>query len=216
MMKLFVSNKAYSPWPLRVWLLMRELGLEFEEHVVDLGAPGKAERLKAVSPSGRLPVLVDGEAVVWDSMSIIEYLQERFPEAGIWPRERPARAYARSVAAEMHSGFQALRSRLVMNTRRQPKPVEMSPQVLADIDRLTSIWTGARERFGAGGPFLFGRFSAADAVYAPVVDRFRGYGISVPEECRRYMDAVQMLPGYRAWVEDSFRDPWHNPATDGL
>lgn len=216
MMKLFISNKAYSPWPFRVWLLMRELGLEFEEHMVDLGAPGKAERLKAASPSGRLPVLADGETVIWDSMSIIEYLHERFPQAGIWPQERAARAHARSLAAEMHSGFQALRSRLIMNTRRQPRAVEMSPQVLADIDRVTSSWAGTRGRFGAGGPFLFGHFSAADAVYAPVVDRFRGYDVPVPEECREYMDAVRMLPGYKAWVEDSFRDPWHNPATDAL
>lgn len=215
-MKLVVSNKAYSPWPLRAWLAMRELGIPFEEQIVDLGAPGKAERLKAVSPSGRLPVLVDGEVTVWDSMAIIEYLHERFPDAGVWPANAAARAHARSVAAEMHSGFAGLRGRLIMNTRREPRPVEMAPQVLADIERITTVWQQTRERFGGEGPFLYGRFCAADAVYAPIVNRFHGYAVEVPAAVRPYMEAVASLAGYKAWVADSFDDPWHNATTDAL
>lgn len=121
MMKLVICNKAYSPWPMRVWVLMRELGLAFEEQMVDLSGPDKAARLRAVSPSGRVPVLVDGDVTVWDSLSIIEYLHERFPEAGVWPIDPAARAHARSIAAEMHSGFAALRGRLIMvrSTRRR-------------------------------------------------------------------------------------------------
>lgn len=216
MMKLIISNKPYSPWPFRVWLLMRELGLPFEEQLVDLGAPGKADRLKAVSPSGRLPVLVDGGITVWDSMSIMEYLHESFPDAGVWPTDREARSHARSVAAEMHSGFAALRSRLIMNTRREARAVEMTPQALEEVGRITMIWTETRERYGLNGPFLYGRFSAADAVYAPVVNRFTSYDVAVPETCRPYMNAVQQLASYRAWVTDSFSDPWHNAKTDAL
>ena len=215
-MKLIISNKPYSPWPFRVWLLMRELGLPFEEQLVDLGAPGKAERLKAVSPSARLPVLVDGGITAWDSMSIIEYLHERFPDVGVWPADREARAHARSVAAEMHSGFAALRSRLIMNTRREPRAVEMAPPVLAEIERITTIWRETRERFGGDGPFLYRRFCAADAVYAPIVNRFHGYDVSVPGTSRAYMNAVQELPGYKRWVAESYDDPWHNATTDAL
>jgi glutathione S-transferase len=215
-MRLIISNKPYSPWPFRVWLLMRELGLPFEEQIVDLGAPGKAERLKAVSPSGRVPILLDGPVTVWDSMAIIEHLHERFPTAGVWPAAPEARAHARSIAAEMHSGFAALRGRLIMNMRREPKPVEMAPPVLADIERITAIWQQTRDRFGKGGPFLYGGFCAADAVYAPVVSRFHGYAVAVPEACRPYMDAIRALRGYQAWRADSDADPWHNEATDSL
>lgn len=215
-MRLIVSNKPYSPWPFRTWLLMRELGLPFKEQLVDLSAPGKAERLKEDSPSGRLPVLVDGDVVVWDSISIIEYLHERFPDAGVWPADVEARAHARSVAAEMHSGFAALRGRLIMNMRREPRAIEIEPKVLADIERITAIWTVTRERFGKTGPFLYGAFCAADAVFAPIVSRFFSYDVEVPKHCRSYMDVIRALPGYAEWKAGAEADPWHNVATDNI
>lgn len=215
-MKLIISNKPYSPWPFRAWLLMRELGIQFEEQLVDLSLPEKAERLKAVSPSGRLPVLVDGETIVWDSMSIIEYLHERFPEAGVWPAETESRAHARSVAAEMHAGFPALRRSLIMNMRREPKSVELDQAALSDIARIAEIWITTRERFGAEGLFLYGKFCAADAVFAPIVSRFYGYAVELSEACRSYIETIQGLPGYVAWRDDSFADPWYKASTDNL
>jgi glutathione S-transferase len=216
MMKLFISNKPYSPWPFRVWLLMRELGLPFEEQLVDLSLPQKAERLKAVSPSGRLPTLVDGDVIVWDSMSIIEYLHERFPGHGVWPEAAGARAHARSIAAEMHAGFGGLRGRLIMNMRREPKAVDLTPPVLADIERITDIWAESRKRFGVHGPFLHGAFSASDAVYAPIVSRFYSYNVSVPPDCREYMETIRSLEGYKAWRAGADADPFHNVTTDNL
>jgi glutathione S-transferase len=215
-MRLIISNKPYSPWPFRVWLLMHELRLPFDEQLVDLSLPDKAGRLKAVSPSGRLPVLVDGDVAVWDSMAIIEYLHERFPDAGVWPADAGARAHARSIAAEMHSGFAALRGRLIMNMRREPKPVEMAAPVLADIARIVEIWSDTRRRFGSGGPFLHGMFSASDAVYAPVVSRFHSYAVAVPDDCRAYMQTVQAMGGYHAWRAGAEADPFRNAATDSL
>ncbi len=216
MMKLVISNKPYSPWPMRVWLLMRELGLVFEEQIIDLSGPDKIARLRAVSPSGRVPVLLDGAITVWDSLSIIEYLAERFPTAGVWPAAAGDRAHARSIVAEMHAGFTALRGQLVMNMRRNPRAIDLKPEVQADLQRIFTIWTDTRERFGKGGPFLFGRFSAADAYYAPIVSRLYGYAVEVPAACRPYMDVIQSLPAYKAWRSDCDLDPWFNEKTDNL
>lgn len=215
-MKLIISNKPYSPWPLRAWLLMRQLGIAFEEETVDLSATDKVARLKAVSPSGRVPVLVDGDVRVWDSMAIIEYLHERFPEAGVWPAEAAKRAHARSISNEMHSGFIALRGRLIMNTRREPKAIEMAPTVQADIARIVGLLETTLKTFGGKEGFLYDAFCAADAVYSPIVSRFYSYDIQVPSAVRTYMDTVRALPAFRQWNDEAMTDPWRNETTDAL
>ena len=198
-MKLIICDKPVSPWPLRVWLLMTTLEIPFEEELVPLGLPDKARRLKAVSPSGRLPVLVDRDLRIWDSLAIIEYLAETLPQKGIWPKDKAARAHARSAANEMHSGFAALRRNCIFNTGRQPAPVELDEAAQADVARIAEIWSEARERFGGGGSFLYGAFSAADAMYAPIVTRFDTFQVKAPESAQPYMAALRALPGWQAW-----------------
>jgi glutathione S-transferase len=215
-MKLIVSNKPYSPWPFRSWLLMKVKGIPFEEEMVDLSAPDKVERLKAVSPSGRVPVLIDGPITVWESSAIAEYLAEKLPQLGIWPQDTVARAHARSISEEMHAGFTALRGRLVMNMRREGKPSALDEPVLKDIRRITDIWVQTRQRFSAGGDFLYGDFTAADAAYAPIVSRFISYDVIVSEEARRYMAAIRGLPAWAEWRAACDRDPWHNTKTDSI
>jgi glutathione S-transferase len=215
-MKLVISNKAYSPWPMRVWLLMKYTGMAFDELVVDLSTTDKVTRLKAVSPSGRVPVLLDGDVQVWDSMAIIEYLGERFPEARLWPAETAARAHARSISNELHSGFAALRGRLIMNTRREPKAVEMTPQVQADIARIGELLETTLTTFGGPQGFLYDAFSAADAVYAPIASRFYSYEIPVPPTVGSYFNQIRALPAYRQWCEEALADPWRNETTDNL
>lgn len=178
-MKLLIGNKAYSSWSLRPWILMRHFDLPFEEEMVALYQPDTAERVRRFSKAGKLPVLVDGDIVVWESLAIIDYLAERYPDRAIWPADRAARAHARAAATEMHAGFQALRNRCGMNMRRVPRAIALADPVTADIARIVTLWTEARERFGAGGPFLYGAFSAADAMYAPVVNRFHAYAIEI-------------------------------------
>lgn len=215
-MKLVIGNKAYSSWSFRPWILMRALGLAFEEELVPLYRDGSAERIRGVSPGGKVPALVDGDVTVWESLSIIEYLAERFPDHGIWPTDRAARAHARSLATEMHAGFVPLRARCPMNVRREPKAVALGAAVEANVARIVAGWTEARGRFGASAPFLYGAFSAADAMYAPVVSRFHSYAIDVPAGIRAYMDAVMALPAWREWVEAGRAEPWHLPDSDDV
>ncbi len=206
-MKLVIGNKAYSSWSFRPWLLMRVLGLPFEEELIPLYRDGSAERIRAASPGGKVPALIDGDVVVWESLSIIEYIADRFPDR-VWPFDRAARAHARSLSAEMHSGFAPLRARCPMNIRRGPKPVILGPEAAADVARIIAGWTEARSRFGAGGPFLYGAFSGADAMYAPVVSRFHSYAVDVPPPVRAYMDAVMALPAWREWKQAADGEPW--------
>ena len=169
---LVIGNKQFSSWSLRPWLALKQLGLPFREVLVLLRRPEtKAEILK-YSPSGKVPYLIDGSLGVWDSLAIIEYLNELKPEARLWPADRAARAFARSISAEMHSGFAALRQHLGMDLKRTPAKGEWPSEAAADIERVQAIWAEARARHGKGGPFLFGAFTAADAMYAPVVNRF--------------------------------------------
>ncbi|QCK87730.1 glutathione S-transferase family protein [Phreatobacter aquaticus] len=211
-MKLLIGNKAYSSWSFRPWILMRHLGLPFEEEVVALYQPDTAERVRRFSKAGKLPVLVDGDIVVWESLAIIDYLADRFPDRPVWPAERAARAHARSASTEMHAGFQALRNRCGMNMRRMPKAIALADDVKADIARIVTLWTEARERFGAGGPFLYGAFSAADAMYAPVVNRFHAYAIDVPPVVAAYMTAMMALPAWQDWQRGADAEPWfHQP-----
>ena len=199
-MRLLIGNMNYSSWSMRPWLLLRQLEIPFEEQKISFNDPSFEARVKVLSPVGEVPVLVDGDVVVWDSLAIVEYLAEKFPDRGIWPREARARARARSICAEMHAGFGALRNRLPMNCELVLRNVAFERTVERDIARVVESWTDCRDRFGAEGPFLFGAFSAADAYYAPVVRRLFGFDVAVAEVAARYMAAVDALPAMRAYM----------------
>ena len=210
MLKLYIGNKNYSSWSMRPWVLMRQAGIEFEEVKLRFdsfsGDSQFKQRLGAISPAGKVPVLVDGALAVWDTLAIAEYLAEKFPELHLWPREAPARARARSVVAEMHSGFGALRSACGMNIEAElPEAGAIiwrdNAGVRADVARITLMW---EELLAAhGGPMLFGRFSIADAFYAPVVTRFTTFALPVPPKITAYMRRVRELPGVAAWIADA-------------
>lgn len=206
---LVIGNKAYSSWSLRPWLLMSEMGLDFDEILVPLDQADTRERITRHSPSGKVPCLLIDDLSVWDTLAIMETLAERYPEAGVWPVDPDARAVARSVSAEMHSGFPALRSACPMNLRKRFAFRDWGgPAGAADVARIQAIWADCRSRFGAGGPFLFGAFSAADAMYAPVVTRLDRYGWEVTPETRAYMDAVLALPSFQRWAAQGVEEPW--------
>lgn len=199
-LKLVIGNKNYSSWSLRPWLAMRGSNVAFEEVFIPLytGQADK-ERILAFTRSGKVPALVDGDITVWDSLSIIEYVAERFPEAKLWPEDRASRAHARSICAEMHSGFLPLRNECPMNLHRPVRPVSLSADTRANIARIEQIWLECRGRYGAAGPFLFGAFGAADAMYAPVVHRFRTYAVEVAPEAKAYMETMMALPSLQEW-----------------
>ena len=206
---LVIANKVYSSWSLRPWILMRHHGLDFEEIVIPLDQPDTRQNILKYSPAGKVPILIDGDTRVWDSLAIMETLAERHPDLPIWPSDPAARAMARSIAAEMHSGFGALRKAMPMNIAERFAHRERGAEVEADVERVTTIWREARSRFGAGGPFLFGaEFGAADAMYAPVVTRFDTYSWPVDPTSRAYMDAVLALPAYREWLEGALAEGW--------
>jgi glutathione S-transferase len=196
---LILGSKNYSSWSLRAWLVLELAELEFEEVTIQLDRPETRGEILRYSPSGRVPALRDGELAVWDSLAIAEYVAERHPEARLWPQDAGARAIARAVTAEMHSGFQALRSNMPMNIRRAAPGEGRGPGVDEDIARVTAIWRECRERFGAGGPFLFGERTIADAFYAPVVTRFNTYGVQLDDTCAAYARAVWELPAMQEW-----------------
>ncbi len=208
---LIVGNKNYSSWSLRGWLAARLTGIDFEEKLVRLSEPGSRTALLDHSPAGKVPVLKHGARVVWDSLAIIEYLAEERPAAGLWPAEADARALARSIAAEMHAGFTALRQHMPMNLRKPLPGKGRGPGVVEDIARVSAIWADCRRRFGGEGPFLFGRATAADAMYAPVATRFRTYGVELDPVSRAYVDAVLASPAFLEWHEAALEEPWINP-----
>lgn len=206
---LVIGNKNYSSWSLRAWLGLAHAGIDFREILIPLDRPDTAAAIRRHSPSGRVPaLLLDDATVVWDSLAILETLAERHPEAGLWPVEAGARAVARSVSAEMHSGFQALREGMPMNIRKFLPGRGQPPAVLADVQRIITLWADCRSRFGASGPFLFGHFGIADAMYAPVVTRFRSYGVSLPPEADAYAGVVMALPTMQAWCAAAREEPW--------
>ncbi len=204
---LTIANKNYSSWSLRPWFLLHALDIPFREQRVPLAQTDTRERILAVSPSGRVPVLQDGELTVWDSLAICEFIAERFPDRAIWPRDTAARAQARSVAAEMHSGFAALRTSMPMNCRAHGRTVARSTELTQDIDRVQSIWRTCRSRFGSAGPWLFGAFSVADAMFAPVAFRFQTYGVDGDEAVRAYGRTVLDHPAIRRWAADAAAEP---------
>jgi glutathione S-transferase len=207
-LRLVIGNKNYSSWSLRPWIAMTVAGIPFEEEVVPLHTPEFKQRVGALSPTGKVPVLIDGEVRIWESLAILEYLNERFPRLGLWPADAQARAHARTIAHEMHAGFQPLRRACPMNLWRPVTAPALAADVQANIVRIDAMWSDCRARFGAGGPFLFGAFGAADAMYAPVVSRFHTYGVTVSAPARAYMDAVRSLPAWRAWHDEAVREPW--------
>lgn len=213
---LSIGNKSYSSWSLRPWILLRTLGIPFEETVIPMYRPDTKAAMLAASPNGKVPALRDGDVLVSESIAILEYVAELFPERPVWPRDRAARALARAISAEMHAGFAPLRRACPTNFRRTPKPIPVSAEVRADVDRVEDLWADARARFGEGGPFLFGAFSAADAMYAPVVNRLHAYAMPVRPETRAYMEAVMALPAWRDWIAGAAEEPWHNAETDAL
>ena len=207
-LRLVIANKAYSSWSQRPWLLLRHFAIPFEETVIALNLPETRAQILAVSPTGKCPALVDGEIVVWESLAILEYVAESFPHLPIWPREKPARALARALASEMHAGFTALRVHCPTQYRRPVRKIALTPQVEADVARIEAAWADARARFGQGGPFLFGAFSAADAMFAPVVNRLHTYDVAVGAPTRAYMDAMMDLPAWKAWETGAKEEPW--------
>ena len=203
-MLLIIGNKNYSSWSLRPWLAMKVLGLAFDEKRIPLYGEGAKGEILKHSPSGKVPCLVDGGTVVWDSLAILEYLAERHPQ--LWPAERAERARARAISAEMHSGFAALRNHMGMNVRKRYPGRGRAPEALEDIRRIDAIWSLAK------GPFLFGAFCAADAMYAPVALRFRTYEVRVSN--REYYQAVLALPAVQEWIEAAEREPESIPQFD--
>ena len=205
MLKLVIGDRNHSSWSLRPWLLIKQAGLPFEEIVVPLdGVRAKAEILK-YSPSGKVPCLVDGETVIWDSLAICEYVAEKVP--GLWPAQRNVRAEVRSICAEMHAGFVAMRHRMPMDIRASKPFDARSAEVLADISRIVAIWESCRRRFAESGPFLFGRFSVADAMYAPITWRFLTYAVELPRASRAWVDTMHALPAMQEWRAAALAEP---------
>jgi glutathione S-transferase len=203
---LVIGNKNYSSWSMRPWVLLRQLGIPFEEKKLRFHSNEWDAEIERWSPSRLVPVLWRDKLTVWDSLAIAEAVHEWYPDRNVWPKDPAARAFARCAAAEMHSGFRELRAKMPMNIRASHPGKGMTPEVQANIDRIETLWSEARTRFGAGGPFLFGAFSAADAMYAPVVMRFKTYAVSLSPQGQAYCDAMQAAPGVRAWVEDALQE----------
>jgi len=205
MYTLYIGNKNYSSWSLRGWLATKLSGVPFREVKIQLRGTYNPDN-RAFSPTALVPALHDGDIHVWDSLAISEYLAERHP--GMWPEDRAARAWARSIAAEMHSGFVPLRRACPMNMWRPVKRRELNEEALANVRRIQAIWAECRSRYGADGPFLFGAYGAADAMYAPVVARFQTYDVEVDAPARAYMGAVMALPAWAEWKEAALKEPW--------
>jgi glutathione S-transferase len=210
-LRLIIGNKNYSSWSFRPWIAMKAAGIAFDEVVISLNAEDFKARVSKHSGTGKVPVLIDGPVEVWESLAILEYLAERFPATKLWPQDSAARAHARAISSEMHAGFVPLRRACPMNMWRPVKRLELNADVAANVARIDAMWTDCRSRFGSGGPFLFGAFTAADAMYAPVVSRFHTYGISVSEGSRGYMTAMMALPAWGEWLTAALKEPWVLP-----
>ncbi|MBR1125041.1 glutathione S-transferase family protein [Bradyrhizobium lablabi] len=206
MLKLVIGNKNYSSWSMRPWLALRVSDIPFDEVFIPLYTddPADKQRILGFSRAGKVPALIDGDLVIWDSLAIIEYLAEKFPGKKLWPEDSASRAHARSISAEMHSGFAALRNECGMNLHRPIGAVALSEDARANVARIQEIWSECHRRYG--GPFLFGAFGAADAMYAPVVHRFRTYAIEVAPAARHYYDAMQSLAAFQQWTGEGLAE----------
>jgi len=208
---LVVGNKLYSSWSLRAGMLLRGFDIAHEETVIAMYKDDTKKRMLEYGPTGKVPVIHDGDTKVWESLAIMEYIADRFPDKGIWPDDTPARAHARSACCEMHAGFTGLRSSCPMNLTASFRPKDRGADVAADVIRLEELWGEARSRFGVGGAFLYGGFSAADAMFAPVVTRLDTYQIPVSASMQTYMDAVLNHPAFLSWKHEAFQEPWFLP-----
>lgn len=211
---LIIGSKNYSSWSMRPWLAMKAADLDFEEQLLPLDSDLFRETVPGLGAAGRVPVLIDGEDKIWESLAIIEHVAERYRDRAFWPTDRSARAMARSIGAEMHAGFQHLRRHLPMNLWRPPEPRALNEGVEADLARITAIWTTARARFGQDGPFLFGRFSAADAMFAPLATRLRTYDVPMAPEVADYVAAIHAYPHFVAWRDAALTETWSVPADE--
>ena len=205
---LVIGNKNYSSWSLRPWIALKAANIPFEEILIPLYLPGSSEQILKYSPAGKVPILIDGDDVVWESLAILEHLADRFPGANLWPSDTRARSFARCAATEMHGGFQALRQHCTMNMWLPLRERALPPEVFDNVKRIETLWAECRARFGKGGPFLFGTFGNADAMYAPVVSRFHTYGLPVGPGTRAYMDAVMALPAWQEWHDAAMKETW--------
>lgn len=204
---LVIANKCYSSWSLRPWLLMKQLGVAFDEITIPLDLPDTREKVLKHSPAGKVPILIDGDVTVWESISIMEYVGEALG-APVWPKDRKARALARSIAAEMHAGFSALRNACPMNLGKKYARKDRGDAVTRDVARFSEVVHQARERFGADGPFLFGAFSAADAMYAPLVTRLDTYSFALDAQTQAYVDTILALPAFQQWRAAALTESW--------
>lgn len=214
MLQLVIANKLYSSWSMRPWLVLQAFDIPFEEIVIALRQPDSRARILEYSPSGKVPALIDGGTTVWESLAIIEYLAESYPDRPIWPRAVSVRAHARAISNEMHGGFQTLRQTCPMNLAGRYETPEMTIQLQANVDRIETIWQEARRFSPETGPYLYGEFSAADAMYAPVVTRFETYGIPVTQASRAYMTAILDHPSMVQWRRDARDRNWLIPEYD--
>ena len=208
---LVIGNKNYSSWSLRPYLALAHHKIPFEEIVINIYADDVKCQILKHSPTAKVPVLHDGDATVWESLAIIDYIADKFPKLGLWPEDSAARAHARAISAEMHAGFANLRQSCPMTLKRLPRPIEMTEAANADVARITELWNDTRARFGRGGNFLFGDFTAADCMYAPVATRFRTYAIPMDLISSAYVDAIHNLPAFVAWREAGLKEPWGAP-----
>ena len=203
---LILGNKNYSSWSLRPWIAMKVAGIPFEEVVIPLYEGDWEAQVAKYTPAGKVPVLIEGDTTIWESLAILEHLADKFPQADLWPKDAAARSQARAISAEMHAGFAPLRQNCPMNMWLPPKPRPQKEEVMANVRRIEQIWRECLTRWR--GPFLFGKFGAADAMYAPVVARFYNYGLPVSELTRSYMDRVRALPAWQEWHAESLKEPW--------
>lgn len=207
---LVIGNKNFSSWSLRAWLALELTGAVYDEQLVSLYGADSRRQLLQHSPTGKVPVLKCEDGVIWDSLAIAEYLAERFPEAHLWPFGQAARAFARSICAEMHSGFVPLRSNLPMNLRRNQPLAQLPDEVEADIARICALWQECRQRFGQDGPFLFGHASIADAFFAPVAARLRSYQVALPAEAEAYVNTIYQWPAFQRWYRAGLQETENN------
>ncbi|MFK7903176.1 MAG: glutathione S-transferase family protein [Nitratireductor sp.] len=205
-MKLYIGNKKYSSWSFRPWIALTAKNIEFEEILIPFDNDGKNPKFGDFSPTSKVPTLVDEELNVWESLAILEYLADRFPQHGFWPTDINARAHARAISNEMHGGFFGIRGECPMNMARKVEALEVGDSVKKDVKRIEAIWEECLDTFG--GPFLFGEFCNADAMYAPVVNRIEKYELSNHAAVKTYTKAMKALPAYKAWEEAGINEPW--------
>lgn len=205
---LIIGNKNYSSWSLRPWIALKQANIPFQARIIPLFDDHWDAEIAKVSPTKKVPVLIDGDMTICETLAILEYAHELFPDQGFWPKDRQARAMARAAASEMHAGFTALRNHMPMNIRKHLSGRGMGPGVAEDVQRVSKLWTDCRTQFGQDGDFLFGDFCNADAMFAPVVSRFKTYGVQLDAQCQAYCDAVLSTDAYREWQSDALKETW--------